>query len=65
MVKVEYRKDYEDEYLQCSSCLCDNTDTTIYRIIVGKNDRQTTTLKLCANCLKELQTKITNIGNIV
>jgi predicted translin family RNA/ssDNA-binding protein len=61
MVKIENKKDYKDEYLQCSSCLCNNSDTTIYRITIGKTDRQTITLKLCANCLKELQTKIMEI----
>ena len=44
----------KDEYTQCTSCLCDNGNKDIYVIKIGKTDRQTTTIKLCYDCLSEL-----------
>lgn len=44
----------KDEYTQCTSCLCDNTKNDIYAIKIGKTYRQTTTIKLCYDCLSEL-----------
>lgn len=61
MIKIEEGREYKDEYVQCCFCLFDNTETTIYRIIVGKTERQTTTLKLCRECLRELRDKIMEI----
>ena len=48
--------DRENEYLQCSSCLKSNEDdVNIFRLIVGKNPRQTTCIKLCEECMRDLK----------
>lgn len=52
MIKIEKSK--EDEFMQCSSCLCSNENKEIYKIQIGKSERQTTTIKLCYECLCDL-----------
>lgn len=37
-------------------------EINIYKIEVGKTARQTVTLKLCVDCLKELNNQINAIG---
>lgn len=46
------------EYLQCNSCLVSNKDTDIFRIIVGKDYRQTTSIRLCRGCLRDLKEEL-------
>ena len=48
--------DMDNEYLQCSSCLKSNEDdVNIFRIVIGKNYRQTTCIKLCEECMRDLK----------
>lgn len=56
MVKIEKVDEVEQaqEYLQCSSCLKSNEDTDMFRIIIGKTIQQTTTIKLCEECMRDL-----------
>lgn len=54
MINIEKTDSIEQEYLQCSSCLKCNDDLNMFKIIVGKNMRQTTTLKLCEECMRDL-----------
>lgn len=54
MINIEKTDNIEQEYLQCSSCLKCNDDLNMFKIIVGKNMRQTTTLKLCEECMRDL-----------
>lgn len=63
MIEIVKGGNIEEEFLQCSSCLCNNDgdDADIFRLIIGKNMRQTMTIKLCAECLKELQIKINDL----
>ena len=49
-------QDMDNEYLQCSSCLKSNEDdVNIFRIVIGKNYRQTTCIKLCEECMRDLK----------
>lgn len=50
--------DGTEEFIQCSSCMRSSEETDIYKIEVGKTIRQTSVLKLCRNCLKELNMQI-------
>lgn len=50
--------DGTEEFNQCSGCLRSSEETDIYKIEVGKTIRQTSVLKLCRNCLKELNMQI-------
>lgn len=52
----------KEEFRQCSSCLKSTEETDVYKIEIGKTMRQTSTLKLCSECLKELKDKISRIG---
>lgn len=54
MIKIEKTDDIEQEYLQCSSCLKCNGDLDMFRFIIGKNMRQTITIKLCEECMCDL-----------
>ncbi len=54
MIEIEGTKGIEQEYLQCSSCLKDNDDVEMFKLIIGKDIRQTTTIKLCEDCLRDL-----------
>jgi hypothetical protein len=54
MINIEKTDSIEQEYLQCSSCLKCNDDLNMFKIIVGKNMRQTTTVKLCEECMRDL-----------
>lgn len=48
--------DVENECLQCSSCLKNNEDdVNIFRLIVGRNPRQTTCIELCEECMRDLK----------
>ena len=48
--------DMDNEYQQCSSCLKSNEDdVNIFRIVIGKNYRQTTSIKLCEECMRDLK----------
>lgn len=48
MIKIE--KIAKDIYCQCTSCQCGNKDTNIYKIDIGKNERQTVSFRLCGKC---------------
>ena len=50
--------DGTEKFIQCSSCMKSSEETNIYKIEVGKTIRQTSVLKLCRNCLKELNMQI-------
>lgn len=54
MINIEKTDRIEQEYLQCSSCLKCNDDLNMFKIIIGKNMRQTTTMKLCEECIRDL-----------
>ncbi len=54
MIEIKGIKGIEQEYLQCSSCLKDNNDVEMFKLIIGKDIRQTTTIKLCEDCLRDL-----------
>lgn len=54
MINIEKTDSIEQEYLQCTSCLKCNDDLNMFKIIVGKNMRQTTTVKLCEECMRDL-----------
>lgn len=54
MINVEKAKCIEQEYLQCSSCLKCNDDVDMFKFIIGKDMRQTTTIKLCKECIHNL-----------
>lgn len=60
MINIELMD--KEDFRQCSSCLKSIEETDIYKIEIGKTMRQTTTLKLCSECLKELGNKINRIG---
>jgi hypothetical protein len=62
MVKVDKTENVESEYIQCSSCLKSNEETKIFKLIIGKNLRQTTTIKLCEDCLRDLREDIEELG---
>lgn len=54
MIRIKKVNGIESEYIQCSSCLKCNDNLDIFKLIIGKSMRQTTTVKLCKNCLKTL-----------
>lgn len=54
MIRIEEMKGIEQEYLQCPSCLSSNDESKIFKLIIGKNMRQTTTIKLCEDCMRDL-----------
>lgn len=54
MIDIEKTDNIENEYLQCSSCLKCNDDLDMFRLSIGKNMRQTTTIKLCEECMRDL-----------
>lgn len=54
MISIEKANDIEQEYLQCSSCLKCNDDVDMFRLIIGKNMKQTTSIKLCEECMRDL-----------
>lgn len=54
MISIEKANNIEKEYLQCSSCLKCNDDVDIFKLIIGKDLRHTTTIKLCEECMREL-----------
>lgn len=54
MISIEKANNIEQEYLQCSSCLKCNDDVDMFRLIVGKDMRQTTIIKLCEECMHDL-----------
>lgn len=54
MIGIEKADNIEQEYLQCSSCLKCNDDLDMFRLIIGKNMKQTTTVKLCEECMRDL-----------
>lgn len=59
---VETDMENEYEYLQCSSCLRSNEDdVNIFRIVVGKNYRQTTCIKLCEECMRDLKIEMDDL----
>lgn len=58
MIKIEKAEDISQEYLQCSSCLKSNGDIKMFRLIIGKNSYQTSTIKLCEACLEKLEKEI-------
>ena len=51
----------KEAYLQCSSCLESNDNTNIFKLIIGKSMRQTTTIRLCEDCLKVLKNNIEDL----
>jgi hypothetical protein len=54
MINIEKTDNIEQEYLQCSSCLKCNDDLDMFRLTIGKNMRQTITIKLCEECMHDL-----------
>lgn len=54
MISIEKADGIEQEYLQCSSCLKYNDDLDIFKLVIGKDMRQTTTIKLCEECMHDL-----------
>ena len=54
MISIEKANDIEQEYLQCSSCLKCDDDVDMFRLIIGKNMKQTTSIKLCEECMRDL-----------
>lgn len=54
MIQIKEKKGMDQEYLQCSSCLKNNDDVQMFKLIIGKNMRQTTTIKLCEECMRDL-----------
>lgn len=61
LIQVEQIKGIEQEYLQCSSCLKNNDELKMFKLIIGKDMRQTTTIKLCEDCLRDLRDDIKNM----
>lgn len=54
MISIEKANNIEREYLQCSSCLKYNDDVDMFELIIGKDLRQTTSIKLCEECMRDL-----------
>lgn len=54
MISIEKVDNIEQEYLQCSSCLKCNDDLQMFKLIIGKSMRQTTTIRLCEECMRDL-----------
>lgn len=48
----------QKEFAQCQSCLKSNEETTLYQVEIGKTMNSTITLKLCSQCLQNLETDI-------
>lgn len=59
MVNVEKMND--KEFIQCVSCMKSTEETEIYKIAVGKTKHQTSSLKLCHECLMDLGNQIYEI----
>lgn len=54
MISIGKVDNIEQEYLQCSSCLKCNDDLQMFKLIIGKSMRQTTTIRLCEECMRDL-----------
>ena len=54
MIKIEKTGGIESGYRQCTSCLKCNEVADIFKIIIGKTMQQTTTIKLCEECMRDL-----------
>lgn len=54
MIDIEKTRSIEEEYLQCSSCLKCNDDLDMFELSIGENKRQTTTIRLCEECMRDL-----------
>lgn len=48
---ISINKINKEEYCQCTSCQCENKDTDIYKIDIGKDERQTVAFRLCYECM--------------
>lgn len=57
MVNIE-KMNGNERFIQCSSCMKSSEQIDIYKIKVGKTMRQTSILKLCYECLKDLNEQI-------
>lgn len=63
MVNIE-KLNGNEEFIQCSSCLKSTEETDIYKIEIGKTKYQTSTLKLCQECLINLGNQICGIYRV-
>ena len=54
MIDIEKTGSIEEEYLQCSSCLKCNDDLDMFELSIGENKRQTITIRLCEECMRDL-----------
>lgn len=61
MVKVSLMTN--EDFSQCSSCLKNNEETNIYKVEIGKTPQNVSVVKLCNECLLELDKQITAIVN--
>lgn len=57
MVKLE--KSSKEEFCQCTSCQCENSQSEIFKISIGKSERQMVNIKLCYECLCDFIGKAT------
>lgn len=48
---ISINKVNKEECCQCTSCQCENEDTDIYKIDIGKDERQTVVFRLCYECM--------------
>lgn len=61
MIKI--KKIENDIYCQCTSCQCENQNTGIYKIDIGKDERQTVSFRLCYECLCDFVGKSVFVSN--
>ena len=52
MIKIEK---VEKSYMCCNAC---QSSEDLFSIIIGLNERQTSTIRLCKKCLAELSEKV-------
>lgn len=51
MIKINHVE--KDSVRCCTSCHRDNLEVDNYEMLIGKSERNTMTIRLCADCLKE------------
>lgn len=51
MTKINHVE--KDSVRCCTSCHRDNSEVDNYEIFIGKSERNTMTIRLCTDCLKE------------
>lgn len=55
---IKLNKMDSDSVCQCTSCQKENGNEKLYEIKIGKDERQTTTIRLCHECLCDFVGKL-------